>query len=238
MKNSKSTSESSELIEAEIYNFEYISDQDMIEIIDWIRLIRRIQHKNLMLIKDVILQNSCININFFLPSYGPLDNILNKKSNQYGIVCEALIASMMHQICEGLIYLHYNMSIIHRGVCVNAVYIDAKGVVKLGKFNNCLQLTYGETKSTDFPIKHPNLLPWYSPEFIEQEFYGYSFNSDVYSLGLLLAAVFTGRMPYEDCEPSLILLRKISFVDLPTLDVVCFLCLPFTMSRGPYIYYP
>lgn len=66
-----------------------------------------------------------------------------------------------------------------------------------------------------------------SPERLDGGGAGYSFASDIWSIGLTLLAVAAGRFPYDTTDSSeLCFVRRVIVIDDPTLaDSLLFLCL-------------
>ncbi|KAF8570395.1 hypothetical protein P879_06948 [Paragonimus westermani] len=63
---------------------------------------------------------------------------------------------------------------------------------------------------------HP--IAWKGPEVVAQDFTGYSWPSDIYSLGLILAELFNGEPPYAGLHPTVIALKKMSGAEVPALS--------------------
>lgn len=64
---------------------------------------------------------------------------------------------------------------------------------------------------------HP--MAWYSPELIGQDFVGYSWPSDIYSLGWVLFELCTKREPYAGLTPVQITLQKLLGPKTPKTEV-------------------
>ncbi|THD18341.1 Serine/threonine-protein kinase OSR1 [Fasciola hepatica] len=58
-------------------------------------------------------------------------------------------------------------------------------------------------------VKSAHPMAWYSPELVGQDFVGYSWPSDIYSLGWILFELCTKREPYAGLTPIQIVLQKL-----------------------------
>jgi len=102
------------------------------------------------------------------------------------------------EISDALDYAHLN-GVIHRDIKPANILIDHHGRAKLADFG----IAHSATKTGDFA---PSLgtLSYMSPEVLQGK--PSDHRSDLYSLGVVLYEVLTGRIPYSSSEPNV--LRK------------------------------
>jgi eukaryotic-like serine/threonine-protein kinase len=100
------------------------------------------------------------------------------------------------KVCDAVRYAHNNL-IVHRDLKPSNILVKNDGTVKLLDFGIAKLLIPGETADfATWSAGIPVLTPEYaSPEQIRGE--SITMASDVYSLGVLLYELLTGRRPYE-----------------------------------------
>ena len=103
--------------------------------------------------------------------------------------------AIFRQICRAVLIAHQKL-ILHRDIKTANVLIDVNGVPKLLDFGIAKLLVADADRSdnTMLGIARPLTLDWSSPEQLRGEVL--STSSDVYSLGVLLFVLLTGRRPY------------------------------------------
>ncbi|XP_058257887.1 STE20-related kinase adapter protein beta isoform X3 [Hemibagrus wyckioides] len=124
---------------------------------------------------------------------------------------ESLVAYLLYGVLNALKYLHH-MGYIHRGVKASHVLLSAGGHVCLSGLQ-CVYSLMRDGKRMevvfDMPQHTPSLLPWLSPELLRQDLHGYGVKSDIYSVGVLALELVSGRVPFQDLPPTLMLLQKL-----------------------------
>eukprot|EP00794_Sanderia_malayensis_P009900 gene9901-10913_t len=110
---------------------------------------------------------------------GSLDN--------YGIIPENVITKIAVSVLRGLVYL-WNLRIMHRDVKPSNMLVNTAGKVKLCDFGVSIQLVNSIAKT------YVGTNSYMAPERIMGEEYG--IHSDVWSFGLSLVEMVTGRFPY------------------------------------------
>ncbi len=115
---------------------------------------------------------------------------------------------MARQALAGLRHLHRELRVIHRDIKPSNMLLTSSGQLKITDFGVSGQLT----NSVSQALSWVGTLTYMSPERIKGE--SYSFNSDVWSLGLLLVQCAIGRFPYtgEACRQRSPLLHHLCVI--------------------------
>jgi len=114
---------------------------------------------------------------------------LQQLINRGGCADEVALASIAYQMTSGLKYLH-DRRLIHRDVKPSNALISSDGRIKLADFGLARTLDSGQSLATSFV----GTFLYMAPERLTGE--SYSFQSDIWSLGLTLHAVANGAFPY------------------------------------------
>ncbi|XP_063696002.1 dual specificity mitogen-activated protein kinase kinase 4 [Culicoides brevitarsis] len=165
------------------------------------------QRKLLMDLEVVMRSNDC---NYIVQFYGALfkegdcwicmelmDTSLDKF---YKFICErqrqripeSILAKITVATVHALNYLKEHLEIIHRDVKPSNILLHQRGDIKLCDFGISGQLVDSIARTKDAGCR-----PYMAPERIDpQTARGYDVRSDVWSLGITLMEVATGRFPY------------------------------------------
>lgn len=126
-------------------------------------------------------------------------------------VPENILSKVTQQVLNGLMYLHKIKHQVHRDIKPDNVLVDTSGAVKLSDF--------GITKDLGVTIGICNTFVgtviYMSPERINGKKYSYS--SDVWSLGLMLIELATGRYPYPKTNTYIEMVENIMTMPDPSL---------------------
>ncbi|XP_022317137.1 dual specificity mitogen-activated protein kinase kinase 4-like isoform X2 [Crassostrea virginica] len=106
---------------------------------------------------------------------------------------EEILGKITVATVKALNYLKENLKIIHRDVKPSNILLDRKGNIKLCDFGISGQLVDSIAKSRDAGCR-----PYMAPERIDPRASsrGYDIRSDVWSLGITLMELATGKFPY------------------------------------------
>jgi len=138
----------------------------------------------------------------------------------YGRLRESIPESVIGKITlatvKALNYLKEQLKIIHRDVKPSNILIDRKGAIKLCDFGISGQLVDSIAKTRDAGCR-----PYMAPERInpQQAKGGYDVRSDVWSLGITLFELATGRFPYPKWNSVFDQLQQVVDSDPPRLSV-------------------
>ncbi|GIL62733.1 hypothetical protein Vafri_16916 [Volvox africanus] len=103
---------------------------------------------------------------------------------------EPVIAHVARQLVAGLYYLHKELKVVHRDIKPSNLLLNGKGEVKISDFGVSGQLA----SSVSNCLSWVGTVTYMSPERIKGD--SYSFDSDLWSLGLTLLECALGRFPY------------------------------------------
>jgi len=113
---------------------------------------------------------------------------------QTKIIPEPILANIAAQVLQGLSYLHRQLHLIHRDIKPSNILINDQGEAKIADFGVSGQLQHTLSKA----VTWVGTVTYMSPERITGR--SYSFDSDIWSLGLTILEMALGKFPYD---PSL-----------------------------------
>mmetsp|Transcript_19151 Transcript_19151/g.31340 ORF Transcript_19151/g.31340 Transcript_19151/m.31340 type:complete len:370 (+) Transcript_19151:184-1293(+) len=118
------------------------------------------------------------------PASGNLFQVLKRR----GSLPEDVVAKYVCQIAKALIYLHEN-GIVHRDIKPENILLSTSGEIKLADFGSAVEGPWADSGLS------VSTLDYRSPEIVAGERHTYS--TDVWSLGVLVHELLTGRPPFE-----------------------------------------
>ena len=126
---------------------------------------------------------------------------LHSINKTYGKIPENLVAQYMHQILQGLLYLH-EQGVIHRDIKGANILTTKDGGVKLADFGVATKANgLDQTSVVGTPY-------WMAPEVIELS--GATTASDLWSLGCTVIELIEGKPPYHKLQPMQALFRIVN----------------------------
>ncbi|GLT35014.1 hypothetical protein SLA2020_094990 [Shorea laevis] len=168
---------------------EYLNENMQREFNQEVDILRKIQHNNIVKFIGACTKpsNLCIVTEFM--AGGSMYDLLHKQ--KCGLELPFLLGVAIH-VSNGMSYLHQK-NIIHRDLKAANLLLDEKGVVKVADFGVARVQTQGVMTAETGTYR------WMAPEVIEHR--PYDHKADVFSFGILLWELLTGKLPYENLTP-------------------------------------
>jgi serine/threonine protein kinase len=152
-----------------------------------LRIARKIVHKNVGRMYDINEEKGAHYITMEYVSGQDLKGFI-RQSRQMGV---GTAISIIKQVCEGLSEAH-KIGVIHRDLKPSNILIDREGNVRIMDFGIARSLKEKGITGAGVIIGTPEYM---SPEQAEAK--GVDRRSDIYSLGVILYEMLTGRVPFE-----------------------------------------
>ncbi|KAL8027898.1 hypothetical protein ABFS82_14G123400 [Erythranthe guttata] len=153
-------------------------------------IMRKIRHKNVIQFIGACTKppNLCIVTEFM--SGGSVYDYLHKQKGSFKLPGLLKVAI---DISKGMNYLHQN-NIIHRDLKAANLLMDENEVVKVGDFG------VARVKAqTGVMTAETGTYRWMAPEVIEHK--PYDHKADIFSFGVVLWELLTGKLPYDYLTP-------------------------------------
>ena len=130
-------------------------------------------------------------------SGGSLFDYLHKKKEK---LTEELLVSICKDVSLGMAYLH-EKNVLHCDLKSSNLLIDENWNVKLCDFGlSRINTTKNKMKNENIRVGTPH---WMAPEILKGG--KYECPSDIYSFGILLWEMMTGKIPYKDYSTAQII---------------------------------
>lgn len=161
------------------------------------KMARKISHKNICRMYHLSEESGT---HYITMEYVPGETLksMMRMTKQMSV---GTAVSIARQICEGLNEAH-RLGVVHRDLKPQNIMIDKKGIAHIMDFGIARSL---ESKGTTLPGVMIGTPEYMSPE--QTEFREVDQRSDIYSLGIILFEMLTGRVPFEGESPISIAMK-------------------------------
>lgn len=153
-------------------------------------IMRKIRHKNIVQFIGASTRPPGLCIVTEYMAGGSLFDFLHKQND---VLKLSTVLRLAIDISKGMNYLHRN-NIVHRDLKTANVLMDENEVVKIADFGVARVQTRSGVMTAE-----TGTYRWMAPEVIEHR--PYDHKVDVFSFGVVLWELLTGKLPYEDLTP-------------------------------------
>ncbi|KAK9825662.1 hypothetical protein WJX81_007564 [Elliptochloris bilobata] len=159
------------------------------EFLQEVMIMRKVRHKNVVQFIGACTRKPNLCIVFEFMSGGSMYDYMRKG----GPLKLTTVLKIATEVCRGMDYLH-KRKIVHRDLKAANLLMDESGTVKIADFGVARVMdTVGVMTAETGTYR------WMAPEVIEHN--PYRERADVFSFGIMLWELLTGRVPYDDMTP-------------------------------------
>eukprot|EP00201_Polytomella_parva_P022527 CAMPEP_0175041644 /NCGR_PEP_ID=MMETSP0052_2-20121109/2048_1 /TAXON_ID=51329 ORGANISM="Polytomella parva, Strain SAG 63-3" /NCGR_SAMPLE_ID=MMETSP0052_2 /ASSEMBLY_ACC=CAM_ASM_000194 /LENGTH=374 /DNA_ID=CAMNT_0016304219 /DNA_START=83 /DNA_END=1204 /DNA_ORIENTATION=+ len=170
-----------------VIQFDVNSDVVRKQITTELRTLYGACHPNVVRYLQAFFDEGAITIVMEYMDAGSLADVLSR--HRRGLP-ERYVAAIARQIMAGLYHLHKDLRVVHRDIKPSNLLLNSNGELKISDFGVSGQLG----SSVSNCLSWVGTVTYMSPERIKGE--SYSYDSDLWSLGLTLLECALGRFPY------------------------------------------
>ncbi|AES62939.2 putative dual-specificity kinase TKL-Pl-4 family [Medicago truncatula] len=180
----------SQEVAIKVLKAEHVSSEMQKEFAQEVYIMRKVRHKNVVQFMGACTQppRLCIVTEFM--SGGSVYDYLHK---QKGFFKFPTVLKVAIDVSKGMNYLHQH-NIIHRDLKAANLLMDENGVVKVADFGVARVRAQSGVMTAE-----TGTYRWMAPEVIEHK--PYDHKADVFSFGVVLWELLTGKLPYEFLTP-------------------------------------
>ncbi|KAK2405517.1 ACT protein tyrosine kinase family protein [Trifolium repens] len=180
----------SQEVAIKVLKAEHVSSEMQKEFAQEVYIMRKVRHKNVVQFMGACTKppRLCIVTEFM--SGGSVYDYLHK---QKGFFKFPTLLKVAIDVSKGMNYLHQH-NIIHRDLKTANLLMDENGVVKVADFGVARVKTQSGVMTAE-----TGTYRWMAPEVIEHK--PYDHKADVFSFGVVLWELLTGKLPYEYLTP-------------------------------------
>jgi hypothetical protein len=201
--------ETGETVAIKLVKPEYASDQEMMERFkNELLFARRITHKNVCRVYDLNRIGGVAYTSMEFVEGESLRSVLNR----FGGLPQRKAVDLALQICSGLKEAHAQ-GIVHRDLKPENVMIDSRGNVKIMDFGIARSME-AASRITGAMIGTPAYM---APEQVAGKSVDY--RTDIYSLGLMLYEIFTGKPAFVADNPVAVALKQMRESPAPPHEI-------------------
>ena len=158
-----------------------------------ISLQQTFDHPKIVKVKKYTEDNDKVYILLELCKNKTLEHLIEKRK----YLTEPEVQCYIFQLIQGLKYLH-SKKIIHRDLKPSNIYLDEKLELKIGDFGLVGKMNSDNDRKTTVCGT-----PYYmAPEINNGNGKGYSFEVDIWSMGIIMYHLLTGQLPFEEKEKT------------------------------------
>ncbi|EYU17550.1 hypothetical protein MIMGU_mgv1a004130mg [Erythranthe guttata] len=177
-------------VAVKVFKTEGLNGEMQQEFTQEVYILRKVRHKNVIQFIGACTRPPLLCIVTEFMSGGSVYDFLHKKK---GIFKLPAILKVAVDVSKGMSYLHEN-NIIHRDLKAANLLMDENEVVKIADFGIArVQLQSGIMTAETGTYR------WMAPEVIEHK--PYNHKADVFSFGVVLWELLTGKIPYAYLTP-------------------------------------
>jgi serine/threonine protein kinase/tetratricopeptide (TPR) repeat protein len=162
-----------------------------------LKLARKVSHRNVCRMYDLSEEEKT---QFITMEFVPGEN-LKSLIKRIGHLSKAKAISIARQVCEGLAEAH-RLGVVHRDLKPQNIMVDSEGNARIMDFGIARSIRTKSITETGMIIGTPEYM---SPEQVEGV--GTDHQSDLYSLGVILFEMLTGRVPFRGETPLSVILK-------------------------------